>query len=318
MEIQQAVLEQFRAPFVFRSVDVSPGKDEVLVRVRATGICGRDRVIWKGGFRGFRLPAVLGHEFVGELDGKPVGVYPVVTCGTCEACRSGQENLCIHGAEIYGEQRPGGYATGVVVPRALVFDLPDDRFEAYAAALCPVATALHAARLAGVTPGMRVLVTGAGGGVGVHMVQVLRGMGAEVVALTSPSKADFLTSFGVEVVTARRFRKAVGRVDVVFENVGRETLNESLMTLRPQGTLILVGNVSGAPLELLRPALSIMREHRLVGSAAYTRKEFEEAARWIGEQRVRPVYEAFPLMSINDVYRALERRAIRGRAVLLP
>jgi alcohol dehydrogenase len=119
-------------------------------------------------------------------------------------------------------------------------------------------------------------------------------------------------------VTARRFRKAVGKVDVVFENVGRETLNESLMTLRPQGTLILVGNVSGEPLELLRPALSIMREHRMVGSAAYTRKEFEEAARWIGEQRVRPVYEAFPLTSINDVYRALEQRSIRGRAVLLP
>jgi len=318
MKIQQAVLEQFRAPFVLRTVDVEPGPEEVLVRVRATGICGRDRVIWKGGFRGFRLPAVLGHEFVGTWEDRPVGVYPVVTCGTCDACRSGKENLCLHGAEIYGEQRPGGYATGVVVPRSLLFDLPDDRFEAYAAALCPVATALHAARVAKLEAGMRVLVTGAGGGVGIHMIQVFQAMGARVVALTSPGKADFLASFGVEVVTARRFRKAVGRVDVVFENVGRETLNESLMTLRPEGTLVLVGNVSGAPLELLRPALSIMREHRLVGSAAYTRREYEEAARWIADGRVRPVYEAFPLSAINEVYPAPEQRVIRGRAVLVP
>lgn len=316
MRVYAAVLEAFQQPFVLKEVDLPDG-DGVWLEVRATGICGRDRVVWKGGFKGFPLPAILGHEFVGVLDGKPVAAYPVITCGTCPACRSGRENFCPQ-AQIIGEGRPGGYATHVQVPSHRVFPLPDDRFEIYAAGLCPTATAIHATSLVDLQPGMKALVTGAGGGVGYVLVQVLRNMGLEVFGATSPPKAERLEQLGVTPVTTPRYRKVLEHVDVVFENVGSLTINESLRVLRPQGTLVLIGNISGEPITLMRPALSIMREHHIVGSAAFTPKEYEEAARWLGEGKVQVETTTFPLDEINRAYQLLEERKIQGRAVLLP
>jgi len=316
VKVYAALLEDFQKPFVLKDVDLPDG-DGVWLEVRATGICGRDRVIWKGGFRGFPLPAILGHEFVGVLEGKPVAVYPVITCGGCPACRSGKENFCPE-AKIIGEGQPGGYATHVRVPAHRVFSLPDDRFEIYAAGLCPTATAIHATSLVDLRPGMKALVTGAGGGVGYVLVQVLLAKGLEVYAATSPPKAPLLEGLGARPITASRYRKEIREVDVVFENVGGLTLNESLLVLRPEGTLVLIGNISGEPITLNRPALSIMREHRIVGSAAFTQREYEEAARWLGEGRVQVLFTPFPLQEINRAYERLERREIQGRAVLVP
>ncbi len=315
--VRAAVLEAFGKPFQIREMMVPVEEGDAVLEVRATGICGRDRVIWKGGFRGFPLPAVLGHEFVGEVEGRPMAAYPVITCGRCRYCRTGRENLCPE-AQIYGEGRPGGYADRVVLPRSLLFPLPDRRYPLYAAGLCPVATALHALKKARVRPGMSALVTGAGGGVGWALVQVLRARGLTVFAATSPAKAEALETLGVYPVVSSRYRNVIREVDVVFENVGSLTINESLRVLRPQGTLVLIGNIAGTPVEIRRPALTIMREHRIVGSAAFTRREYEEAARWIARGSVRLAYEVFPLEAVNEAYRRLEARQVQGRAVLVP
>ncbi|WP_243678092.1 hypothetical protein [Vulcanisaeta distributa] len=111
--------------------------------------------------------------------------------------------------------------------------MPDGDYVKYAAAVCPLATAIHASKLGNVGPGTRVLVTGgAGGGVGVHTIQYLKSLGAYVISITSPAKADFVAKYSDEVVTDREFSRKVRDVDVVLEIVGAATINESLRTLR--------------------------------------------------------------------------------------
>ncbi|GBC84548.1 Alcohol dehydrogenase [bacterium HR11] len=316
MQVQAAVLTDFRPDgwrIEARDVEASPG--EVVLRVRAAGICGRDRVIVRGGFRNLRPPLVLGHEVFGDVDGRPYAVYPFLTCRQCGFCLSGEENLCEGDFQVLGETRPGGYAEAVAVPESLLLPLPTDAYADYAAAACAVATTFHAVRQAGVGPGARVLVTGAGGGVGIHMVQVLRQMGLAVIAMVSKAKADVVAGLGVEVLSPQD-RPPV--VDAVFENVGAPTINLSLAALRRKGTLVWVGNVTGEAPRLLRPAVTIMREHRIVGSAAYTRREWALALEWIGSGRVRPFYRTFPLAAVAEAYAALDRGEVVGRAVLVP
>ncbi|ABP94575.1 MULTISPECIES: zinc-binding dehydrogenase [Metallosphaera] len=308
-----AVLERFSEPLVLREADVGEG---LPVKVKASGMCGRDLVIWRGGFRNLTPPLILGHEIYGEYEGNPVGVYGVETCGECRYCRAGKENLC-ENARFLGEARPGGYAEVVTVKEGGIFPLPDREYEKYAAGVCPLATAIHSSKVAGVKKGDTVLVTGAGGGVGIHTIQYLKSLGARVVSVTSPSKSEIVSRFSDQVITQKDFSKQVKDVDVVIELVGSETINESLRALRREGTLVLVGNVTGKEISLARPALTIMREHRIVGSASYTRAEVEEAVKLIHEGEVKPVYRKYHLREVNTAMKDLMEGKVLGRAVLV-
>lgn len=321
VRVRGAILESFSSPFRVGDFEYEVPDDWVEVRVRAVGVCGRDVVVWKGGFPNLRPPLLLGHEVFGEVDGEPVGVFPAIVSEDCRR-RMDEEAAPLCGPEDYlilGEHMPGGYADRVYVPEWNIVPLPDDEYEKYAAAVCGVATMMHAAAVARVRAGERVLVTGASGGVGVHGVQYLRLLGAEVYAFTrSEWKARILEELGVNVVRDPGFYKKQGRVDKVIELVGRDTINWSLRALRPRGTLVLVGNVSGAPVTLERPALTVMREQAIVGSAAYSKREYEAAVRLVSTGAVRAFYRRYRLDDVNIAYRDVVSGEIVGRAVLVP
>lgn len=304
-----AVLKSFREPFSVEEVEaLDAPEDWVWLRVRATGICGRDRVVWMGGFPNLRPPLVLGHEVFGELGGRAYGVYPALR-GYC----GGSECML-----LLGEDTPGGYAEYTAVPKESLVPLPTGDFEAYAAAVCGVATFMHASRLAGVGAGDRVLVTGSLGGVGVHGIQYLLDIGARVYAFTRRREgASILSNLGAEPVHDLQFYRSLGRVDVVMELVGARTINESMRALRQGGTLILIGNVQGEPVTIARPALLVMREIRVVGSAAYTRPEYEEAVRLVGSGKIKPFYRTYSLDEINRAYEDVGSGRVVGRAVLV-
>ncbi len=81
-------MREFNKPLVLRSMILGePGPNDIVVRVKAEGICGRDLVIWRGGFRNLKPPLILGHEIFGEVDGRAVGVFGAITDGTCPYCR---------------------------------------------------------------------------------------------------------------------------------------------------------------------------------------------------------------------------------------
>lgn len=318
MKVRAAVLREFNKPFSIEDIDVGePGPNDVVVRVKASGICGRDLVIWRGGFRNLKPPLILGHEIYGELNGKPVGVHGAITDGTCEYCRAGKENLCVN-LQFFGENRFGGYAEAVIAPRNNVFELPDSEYEKYAASICPLATAIHASRIGGVHEGSRVLVTGAGGGVGIHTIQYLKYLGAYVIAITSPGKADLVSRYADEVVIDPEFSRKVKNVDVVLENVGAATINESLRALKREGVLVLIGNTEGEEIRLMRPALTVMREHRIIGSAAYTKREVLDAVDLVHKGIVKPIYAKYSLSDVNRAYEDLTKHRVLGRAVLIP
>ena len=326
---------------VVREVPVpEPGPGEVLVRVGACGVCGRDRVDRRGGYPGMRLPVTLGHEIAGTVValgpevadlavGDRVASLQSAPCGACPECRGGLTNRC-DSPRTFGHKLDGGYAEYVAAPRQAFARLPDDVSDEVGAVLaCAVGTCLRALRdQARLRAGETLAITGAGGGLGLQGIQVGRLLGARVIALTtSPDKIAALREAGAdEVVCAEdgRFARPLreltaGRgVDVVLELVGAPTLENALRCLRPGGRLALVGNIRAERVEL-NPGLIIVRELEIVGSAMQTRADLEETARLVAAGQLAPtIGRRFPLEEAMEAHRLLERRGNLGRVVLTP
>ena len=134
--------------------------DMCLVRITHSGLCGTDLKIYNGAIPA-QYPLIMGHEMVGEVDGRRVIVDPVLSCGTCFHCRVGQTNLCPAGGLI-GRETNGGFAEYAAVPASQVFRLPDSLDLRIAPLIQVATTCLHAQRLASVSLGESVAVIGLG------------------------------------------------------------------------------------------------------------------------------------------------------------
>src|SRR5262245_3282120 len=232
--------------------DLGPG--EALVRVKAEGVCGRDLIDRRGGFRGLELPVILGHEFAGEVVEVAPGVVDLAPgdrvanllrlgCGACRACLRGETPICEKAWQSFGQTRNGGYAELVVAPAAALVKVPAQVSDVEAASVaCTFGVALRALRTFGrVTLGDRVLVTGASGGVGMAAIQIAKALGAEVIAATSSeSKHEALVKAGADEVVVDpgatihakvRERAALG-VDVALELTGSPTFTSSMRSLK--------------------------------------------------------------------------------------
>lgn len=264
------------------------GPGQVLVRVRGCGICGSDLHWFHGSFP---PPTVCpGHEIAGEVeaieggdDGLTVGdrvvVEPLVVCGRCPACLTGDYQVC-QAVEVLGIARHGGFAEYVAVPRERVYPFPAELDFAAAALAEPTAVAVHGVRLGRVGLGDRVLVLGAGT-IGLFCVLAARAAGASQVAITAryPQQAQMARRLGASHVLlpgaeGERERDAFaagGPADVVLETVGGsgDTLNEAIQSVRAGGTVVVLGVFYSQP---ACDALSVMlKEIRVVGSITYGR-----------------------------------------------
>lgn len=319
--------------------DPTPGPGEVQVRVRACALNHLD--VWiRQGIPGapFHLPATTGADIAGEVSalgsgvddvevGAPVMVMPTVTCGHCEACASGHDNLCRH-FEVLGEHRQGGLAELISVPRANIFPMPGllSFHEAAAASLTPL-TAWHmlVARAA-LREGETVLIQAAGSGVGTAAVQIARHLGARVIATAgSQAKLDVARRLGAhETINYKDedFVRAVKRLtnrrgaDVIVEHVGGATFEGSLRALGWGGRLVTCGATTGADVGVnLRHIF--YKNQSILGSTMGTKAEYHHLLRLLGEGVVRPVIHAtFPLESIVEAQRVLEDRAVIGKVVV--
>ena len=214
-----------------------PGPDEVLVRVRAAGVCGSDipRALKTGAHRS---PLILGHEFSGRIvesgnevsgftSGDRVTAYPLIPCRRCDQCRRGLFNLC-DAYDYLGSRRDGAFAEFVAVPAANCLKLPENVGFETAALTDPAAIALHALLRAGMHPGATALVVGAGT-IGLLAVQWARAMGAASVAAADvlEEKLQAARELGADPVVDARGSDAAARLLAATDAQGFEVVVEA-------------------------------------------------------------------------------------------
>lgn len=342
--MQAVVLHQFGSVDHLRLQSVAdprPGPGEVLLRVRACGVCYHDVINRRGSLPRTSVPAILGHEVAGEVVevGPGVADWKVgdrgatlqrMSCGACPACASGRTSLCKRDNRFFGEELQGGYAGLMVAPVGGLGRVPDGMPWAVAATVCCTAgTAVHVVRTRGrVQRGETVLVTGASGGVGLQAVQLARLDGARVIAVTSAdAKARALYNAGAdEVVIAPRLefaaevRRLTGGegVQVAIEIVGSATFAHTLKAMAPGGRVVVVGNLESGTIDL-NPGLVIVKELEILGAYATTQGELETALALTHAGKLSPfVTEVLPLGDAARAHVRLENREVAGRLVLCP
>ena len=324
--------------------DPAPGPRQVVLRVEACGVCFHDVVTRNGTLKaGIRMPLIPGHEICGSVVamGREVrrlraGDRVATTqrahvCGECRHCRGGREPLCAE-AEFLGDAGlNGGYAEYVAVDADMVAAVPEGVApDAAAIAACAIGTMFHAVREIGrVAPGETVLVTGAGGGLGQHGVQLAALAGARVIAQTgSPAKAAALRAAGAEEVVAlprgEDFSAAVKDltagegVDVVIDNVGTPLFQPTRRSLAKAGRWVLVGQLTGDFVPF-NPAQLFLRGISLLSATSTTRDELRQVLGLLQRGALRAVLDrSLPLAEAAQAHLAVERGEVTGRITLRP
>ncbi len=329
---------------VLRYEDVetpAPGPGEVLVKVSACALNHLD--IWiRNGVPSYKIPMphISGCDVSGWIEklgqgvssppkGRRIIVSPGVSCGSCELCKSGHDNLCVD-YKIFGAGTQGGYAEYCVARALDCIPLPDDIGDEEAAAFpLTFLTAWHMLfTRAKLQKGETLLVVGAGSGVGTAAVQMGRWAGARVFATVgSTEKLEHARAMGAEHViihSTERVRDRVkdvtgGRgVDVVFEHVGGEMLTEALASLAKNGRVVTCGATAGGQ-ATIDIRFVYMRQLTLLGSMMGTRRELEEIIPLISQRRLRPVIDrTFPLSGAAEAQTWMEKRGNFGKILLLP
>ena len=315
------------------------GPGEVIVRVKAAGLCHTELHFLSGLLDLGVAPLTLGHEIVGKIEsvgtgvpgsrvGERVIVYYYAGCGACRHCLAGDENLCDALRAEHGFVTDGGFAERVRAPARNAVPLPPSVSDAEAAPIgCAVTTAVHALGLAGVGLGDWVVVMGAGA-VGFGLVQVARLRGARVVAVgRSPEKLARAKALGADETIRAGGEDVAGRVktitggrgaDAVFELVAtRETMGWSLAALGKRGRLVFVG-YSEDDLRV-HPIQLVVGEQVITGSVGNTLAELQQSVELVASGRVRTVVDrTLPLEQFQQAVDALAAGALVGRAVLVP
>ena len=333
-------------PEVLAALDLpepSPGPGEVRVAVAACAVNRLD--LWvRGGLPNLRidLPHVLGSDIAGQIDavgngvdpawvGRRVVVNPGLSCGACEACLSGWDNLCRR-YRILGENAPGGYAERIVVPLANVVPIPEGDTRPlveWAAVPLVFLTAWQMLVVrAKVGPGDVVLVHAVGSGVGSAAVQIARLFGARVVGLASTDeKLERARARGAEATVRSddqdwpkkvRALPFVGKrgVDVVFEHVGRATFADSIKLARRGGVVVTCGASSGheATIDLRHV---FFRQIQILGSTMGSKALLHRIVPLVARGALVPeVARVLPLERAADAHRTLDERKTYGKIVL--
>jgi len=298
-------------------VEVPPPSGEgVRVRIRAAGICGSDLHMLE---HGYHPPVTLGHELAGVLaDGTPVAIEPLVPCGTCELCVSGEYNLCRSApAMIVGIMRDGGMADEVLVPARCLVPLPAGVSPADASLVEPLAVCLHGFRKVGVHGGQRGAVVGAGS-IGLLAIAAARALGAEV---------GVVARHDAQRAAAERLgaRTADGEYDVVVECAGTASALETCCQLAKPGAQLLLLSSYWEGLAL--PGFMVLlKELRIQPSSMYGRhaagRDIDGAAALLAAAPDLPrtvITHRLPLDAAPEAFRlARDRQAGAIKVVLEP
>jgi propanol-preferring alcohol dehydrogenase len=320
------------SPLKYTDVEISRiAPKEVLIRVSACGVCHSNLHMIEGDWLDMGVPAktpiVPGHEVTGTVEevgaqvdsvvaGDKVGVQPLYdTCGTCEPCLTGRENIC-NNAKITGETVDGGYAQLMKAVGTHVYKLLDKLDPVSAAPLfCPGLTAYKAVTKAQPFPGESVAIFGIGG-VGHMAIQFAKLTGAKVIGVSRGSDhLKLAKEVGADIAVSsedRDFDHIVGSVDssIVFAP-SDEYINIAVKSTKKGGTVVVGvrGNIHDFPFN---------REITIKGTAIGTRIDMQNVLRIASQGLVKAKVNVYNLSDANTVLLNLKKAKIQGRAVLVP
>jgi len=318
VETQPLVLTDYPAP--------EPGPKEILIRVKACGLCHTDLHTVEGELPLPKLPLIPGHQIVGVVErkgkearryeeGDRVGVpWLFSTCGKCEYCREGNENLC-ENARFTGLHVNGGYAQYCVASPDFAYPIPAEYPDPQAAPLlCAGIIGYRALRLSGVKPGERLGLYGFGASAHIS-IQIAIHWGCEVYAFTRSEEHRALAkSLGAawagnaEGEPPKKLHSAI-----LFAPAGK-LVPEALRVLRKGGTVALAG-IHMSPIPEM--AYSLIYQERGVRSVANsTRRDAQELLSLAPKIPIRTEVEAFPLELVNKALALLKESRIKGAGVL--
>jgi len=303
---------------------------EVLVRVRAAGLCHSDINYVEGVGKVGKLPITLGHEIAGTIarrganvrgleEGEPVLVHYVMSCGKCVFCRTKRENHCIH-YRMIGKDVDGGFAEYVKVPARSIVKLPESILLTQAAIVgCAVSTAYHALRRARVKPGEDVAIFGVGG-LGMHAVQLAKKIfkartviavdvqdwklrrARHVGAKVTVNAANQDPEEAIRRITEGKF------VDVALDFVGRSSsMKKAIASVGKFGRVVIVG-ISREDLQLSPYRTLIAKEMELIGVDDHLKGELTQLLQFTCARKLdlsRSVTHTLPLEKVNDGFRIL-------------
>jgi acryloyl-coenzyme A reductase len=330
--MQAVTFSEFGGPTVLHATVVDrpePGPDDVLVRIHAAGVCYHDVLSRGGKIPGGQPGRILGHEIAGEIvaTGANIGRGRIGERVVVYQRLRGRQDLC-RNSRVLGESGGGGYAEFTCVPARNAIPMPAGLdMNAAALAVCPVGTSVRAALgVARVEPGNVVLITGAGGGLGLHQIQVVKSVNAHAIAVTSSEeKAEIVRQAGADEVIVSPDLKFSGEVwrrtgkqgvDVVLDNVVTDTFGECLRSTAQNAMVVVLGNIGTKRVEL-DPGLVIARRIRIAGSGNATYKDVQIALHLLATKVVKPFIGCvLPFPRVSEGHDLMERRAVVGRVVL--
>jgi len=336
------VIKEFGGPLFSEDVPVpQPKPDEALVRVKACAVDQFDLTIRDGKFPTAKTPIILGHEIAGVVEEVGANVDNVkpgdrvtstlyITCGRCRYCLTGRETICADFKGYIGIHTPGAYAEYTTIPAVNLVKLPESiPFVNGSVIANAIGTPYHAlTKRAKVQPGERVIVTGAGGGVGAHAIQLAKIMGAFVMAVDiGEEKLALARELGADVTfdastedfskTAHAWTNSEG-AEVVLELVGTKTFESSLKSLARGGRMVIVGSHTGTTLSA-SPQAMIANEWEILGSRNVTKRELAEVVALVAAGRIKPIVTGtYPLEEAEALHQRLRKQEITGRVVLEP
>jgi len=319
-------------PLIYKTVEDPKLKpDQVLIRIKACGVCRSNLHMIEGEFQEFgipsKLPIIPGHEITGVIEdlgkdvegfeiGQRVGVQVLYeSCRRCEYCITGRENLCLS-IEGTGETVDGGYAELIAAPYDFIYELPDNLgFEEAAPLFCPGVTAYHAVRRAGIRFGQKVAIIGIGG-VGHMSLQFAKLAGAETVAI---DKADAQLRLAEELGAdhtalaseVEELISKIGKVDVVMVHAPSQKAIDQTTSIVKRGGTILMGVLGNM-------RIKFPEEHSIIGSVIGSRYDMRETLRIASLGKVKVRWKAYNLSDASEILLKLKKGEIVGRAVLTP
>lgn len=317
----------------------APAAGEVQIRVRAVGLNHID--VW--GYRGMafakrKLPLAVGAEASGEIvavgegvndfsPGQSVAMYGAMTCGECPACREGRDNLCENVGGIMGFHVDGFARETINMPARLVIPVPDGvSFEQAACAPIAFGTVQHMLfDNAKLEPGESILVHAGGSGIGTAAIKMAKAIGCTVYATVGDDEkgvkakelgADFVVNYREERFEGevRRLTKRKG-VDVVFEHVGADTWNGSLLCLKRGGRLVTCGSTSGVSVTMNLMQL-FQQQYRIFGSFGCTMGNIAQSLEKMASGMTPVIDTVFPLEDFSQGLDRLESRKVFGKIIV--